>query len=103
MGDYFYFSHLLEVNNCWMVVDKDVLKNEAVNLELTVYNRAMESTSFKKTVITIIDFIHAVDNLNHYYNTYKCIFSNIFNISFQLITDLESLNGIDECRYTTHI
>lgn len=79
MGDYFYFSHLLEVNNCWMVVDKDVLKNEAVNLELTVYNRAMESTSFKKTVITITVFIQAVDILNHYTNAYFLICSILYS------------------------
>ena len=79
MGDYFYFSHLLEVNNCWMVVDKDVLKNEAVNLELTVYNRAMESTSFKKTVITITVFIQAVDILNHYANANFLICSILYS------------------------
>lgn len=61
MGDSFYLSHYQEVDNCWMVVTKDAFKDEFVNLELIVYNRALVSTR----------------------RTY-------------MITDLGSLNGIDE-------
>nr|XP_034323632.1 uncharacterized protein LOC105320732 isoform X2 [Crassostrea gigas] len=68
MGDYFYYSHYLEVDNCWMVVTKDAFKNEFVNLELIVYNRALVST--RKTY---------------------------------MITDLGSLNGIDEYSGPTNL
>lgn len=50
MGDHFYYSQYLKVDNCWMVVSKDAFKDEFVNLELIVYNRAMVSTQMSYMV-----------------------------------------------------
>nr|XP_034323636.1 uncharacterized protein LOC105326363 [Crassostrea gigas] len=68
MGDHFYYSQYLKVDNCWMVVSKDAFKDEFVNLELIVYNRAMVSTQMS-----------------------------------YMITDLGSLNGIDEYSGPTNL
>lgn len=65
MGDYFYYSYYLEVDNCWMVVIKDVFKNEFVNLELIVYNR----------VLVLIRKIYMVSR-------FCCIFISFFEIIF---------------------
>ncbi|XP_061179823.1 uncharacterized protein LOC133188421, partial [Saccostrea echinata] len=50
MGDYFYYSHYFEINNCWMVVSKEKFAAEFVLLNLTVFNRAMEATYYHMTI-----------------------------------------------------
>ncbi|XP_062593100.1 uncharacterized protein LOC134254588 [Saccostrea cucullata] len=49
MGDFFLYSHYLDVNNCWMAVPKKSFHNDFLKIEVKVYNRAMESTSFEMT------------------------------------------------------
>ncbi|XP_048736746.2 uncharacterized protein LOC125651937 [Ostrea edulis] len=62
MGDYFYYSHYLEVNNCWMVVSKENFQTEFINLELTAYNRALESTNFS----LMIPDLESLDGIDEY-------------------------------------
>ncbi|XP_061168936.1 uncharacterized protein LOC133178201 [Saccostrea echinata] len=49
MGDFYYFSHHIDINNCWMVVSKEKFSEEFVLLNLTVYNNAMETTHYSRT------------------------------------------------------
>ncbi|XP_062605692.1 uncharacterized protein LOC134267510, partial [Saccostrea cucullata] len=49
MGDYYYYSHYIDINNCWMVVSKEKFADEFVLLNLTVYNNAMITTHYSKT------------------------------------------------------
>lgn len=54
MGDYYYYTHYLDINNCWMVVSKEKFATEFVLLKLTVFNMAMEHTQYNMTVIAIL-------------------------------------------------
>ncbi|XP_061173427.1 uncharacterized protein LOC133182595 [Saccostrea echinata] len=49
-GDIYYYSHFLDIDNCWMVVAKENYITEYVMLELTVYNMAMKSTVYNHTI-----------------------------------------------------
>eukprot|EP00105_Crassostrea_gigas_P033200 XP_011456474.1 PREDICTED: uncharacterized protein LOC105348641 [Crassostrea gigas] len=49
-GEFFYNSHILDINNCWMVVAKKEFQTEFVMLELTVYNMAMKATHYNHTI-----------------------------------------------------
>lgn len=69
MGDHFYYSHYLEVDNCWMVVSKDAFKNEFVNLKLIVYNRALVSTQ-KSYMITDLGSLNGIDEYSGPTNLY---------------------------------
>ncbi|XP_061172823.1 uncharacterized protein LOC133182112 [Saccostrea echinata] len=62
MGDNFYYSHYLDIDNCWMVVPKESFRNESIKLNLIVYNRAMESTTFMK----MISNLESLDGIDEY-------------------------------------
>lgn len=53
-GDFYYYTHYLDINNCWMVVSKEKFATEFVLLKLTVFNMAMEHTQYNMTVIAIL-------------------------------------------------
>ncbi|XP_062597629.1 uncharacterized protein LOC134259048 [Saccostrea cucullata] len=59
-GDYYYFSHYFDINNCWMVVSKEKFANEFLLLNLTVYNNAMETTHYSK-MITDLASLDGID------------------------------------------
>ncbi|XP_062588097.1 uncharacterized protein LOC134249768, partial [Saccostrea cucullata] len=61
-GEYFYISHFLDVNNCWMVVSKENFPTESVLLELIVSNMAMKSISFNTT----ISDLKSLDGMDEY-------------------------------------
>lgn len=69
MEDSFYFSHYQEVDNCWMVVTKDAFKDEFVNLELIVYNRALVSTR-KTYMVTDLGSLNGIDEYSGPMNLY---------------------------------
>jgi hypothetical protein len=44
-GDHYFISHYLDINNCWMVVAKEAVQTETVDLNVTVFNMAMDSSN----------------------------------------------------------
>ncbi|XP_062610978.1 uncharacterized protein LOC134272830, partial [Saccostrea cucullata] len=62
MGDYYYYSHSIDINNCWMVVSKEKFNKEFVFVNITVYNNAMETIQYKKVVIDIA----SLDGMDEY-------------------------------------
>ncbi|XP_062608025.1 uncharacterized protein LOC134269841 [Saccostrea cucullata] len=69
MGDFFLYSHYLDVDNCWMVVPKESFYNEFLKIKVKVYNRAMESTGFEMTLIHL-DSLHGIDEYTGPINLY---------------------------------
>ncbi|XP_062611710.1 uncharacterized protein LOC134273528 [Saccostrea cucullata] len=61
-GDFYYFSHYIDINNCWMVLSKEKFANEFVLLHLTVYNNAMKTTRYSKTITDLV----SLDGIDEY-------------------------------------
>lgn len=60
--DYYYISHFLNVDNCWMVVPKENTLEESILLELIVFNMAMKSTLYNTT----LSDLSSLDGMDQY-------------------------------------
>lgn len=62
LGDTYYYTHYLDINNCWMVVSKEKFATEFVLLKLTVFNMAMEQTLYNMTITDLA----SLDGMDEY-------------------------------------
>ncbi|KAJ8314807.1 hypothetical protein KUTeg_006957 [Tegillarca granosa] len=55
-GEAFNFHHHMDINNCWMVVDKDKLDSQVIIMEIQSYNMAMLSNGTEIEISNLRNF-----------------------------------------------
>ncbi|KAJ8310213.1 hypothetical protein KUTeg_012078 [Tegillarca granosa] len=55
-GEAFNFHHYMDINNCWMVVDKDKLDTQVIIMEIQSYNMAMLSNGTEIQISNLRNF-----------------------------------------------
>ncbi|OWF55670.1 uncharacterized protein LOC110456866 [Mizuhopecten yessoensis] len=70
-GGCFYYLHQFEINNCWLMVPKDKLETQVIDIHIDVFNLAMLNSS----VSLQINHLPLFDGIEEYYGPTDLIVS----------------------------